>query len=98
MAALAATHWSSFSDLVKQRSVSQLTVIWPASGTRQVFENVAAGQSIVITEGEATFKVMKQPEPIASHASQLGCTSHRGLRLLQGPQAAAVGRTPAQAS
>ena len=56
--------------LGQERSVSRLTVIWPASGTRQVFENVAAGQSIVITEGEATFKVMKRPAPIASHASR----------------------------
>ena len=56
--------------LGEERSVSRLTVIWPASGTRQAFENVVADQSIVITEGEANFKVMKRPEPIASHASR----------------------------
>ena len=53
--------------LGQARSVSRLTVFWPASGTRQVFENVAAGQSIVITEGEANFKFMKRPEAIAPH-------------------------------
>jgi hypothetical protein len=48
------------------RSISRLTVIWPTSHTRQVFENVAAGQSIVITEGEAAFKVLKQRPLVAT--------------------------------
>jgi tetratricopeptide (TPR) repeat protein len=52
------------------RSVSRLTIIWPTSHTRQVFENVAAGQSIVITEGGSSFKVLKQPAPVASQSGR----------------------------
>ncbi len=51
------------------RSVSRLTVIWPTSHTQQVFDNVAAGQSIAITEGEAAFKVLKQTRAVASQSS-----------------------------
>ena len=47
------------------RSVARLTVIWPTSHTQQTFENIAAGQSIEITEGEASFKVLKQPPFVA---------------------------------
>ena len=70
MAVSAATRSSSSSDWAAHRSVSRLTVIWPTSHTRQVFENVAAGQSIVITEGGASFKVLKQPAPVASQSGR----------------------------
>ncbi len=43
------------------KSASQVTVSWPASGTTQTFHDVAADQMIAITEGESTFKVVKQP-------------------------------------
>ncbi len=49
------------------RSVSRLTVTWPTSHTRQVFENIVAGQSIVITEGVASFKILEQ-RPFVAHA------------------------------
>ena len=45
------------------RDVAQLTVTWPASRTHQVFANIAAGQSIVITEGDASFDVLRLPAP-----------------------------------
>ena len=47
------------------KSVASLTVTWPTSHTQQTFENIAAGQSIEITEGEAAFKVLKQPAFVA---------------------------------
>ena len=47
------------------KSVAHLTVTWPTSRTQQTFENIAAGQSIVITEGDASFKVLKQPPIVA---------------------------------
>ncbi len=56
--------------LGKVRNVSRLTIVWPTSRTQQVFENVAADQSIVITEGDTTFKVLKQPTPVAVQSSR----------------------------
>jgi tetratricopeptide (TPR) repeat protein len=48
------------------RSVEKLTVVWPTSHPRQIFEKVAAGQFIVITEGEPTLGVLSQPKSIAA--------------------------------
>ena len=38
--------------------IVRLEVFWPTSNTRQVFENVKTGQSIEVTEGEETFRVI----------------------------------------
>ena len=48
----------------KAASVDVLEVFWPTSGERQVFQNVAPGQRIVITEGQPdfqTFPIRKIP-------------------------------------
>ena len=59
-AASAATHWSSRSAWAMRPRVAQVTVSWPTSGTTQTFRDVPADQMIVITEGEASFNVVKQ--------------------------------------
>ena len=38
-----------------------VTVSWPTSKTTQTFRDLAAGQSIEITEGSGSFKVLQQP-------------------------------------
>jgi hypothetical protein len=43
--------------------VTDLTVSWPTSKTTQTFRDVAADQSIEITEGSDSFKVLHQPRP-----------------------------------
>jgi hypothetical protein len=43
------------------KTVARLTVSWPATGMTQTFQDVAADQAIVITEGANTFKVLRQP-------------------------------------
>ena len=50
------------------RSVSRLSVTWPASQKTQTFENIPAGQSIEITEGSDAIKVLNQP-PFAAHGA-----------------------------
>ena len=45
--------------------VDQLAVSWPTSGTTQVFRDVAADQSIVITEGSESFQA-GPPVPVRS--------------------------------
>jgi ASPIC and UnbV len=42
-------------------SVDRLTVTWPTSQTTQTFHNITADQSIEITEGADSFKVLIQP-------------------------------------
>jgi hypothetical protein len=41
--------------------VTELTVSWPTSKTTQTFRDVAADQSLEITEGSDSFKVLHQP-------------------------------------
>jgi hypothetical protein len=41
--------------------VDAITVSWPTSKTKQIFQDLAADQSIEITEGSGTFKVVRQP-------------------------------------
>ncbi len=41
-------------------TASQVIVSWPTSGTTQTFKDVPSDQMIVITEGEASFNVVKQ--------------------------------------
>jgi hypothetical protein len=41
-------------------AVTQLTISWPTSQTTQKFRDVPADQLIMITEGEATYKAVKQ--------------------------------------
>jgi hypothetical protein len=48
-----------------QSRVAELTVWWPTSQTTQTFRDVDAGQSIEITEGSSSFKVLHQP-PLAA--------------------------------
>ena len=43
------------------RSVDRLSVIWPASRTRQTFRNIAADQAILVTEGTDSFRVLATP-------------------------------------
>ena len=43
------------------RSVTRLTVTWPTSKTSQTFRDVGADQTIEITEGTGSFKVLRQP-------------------------------------
>jgi hypothetical protein len=42
-------------------AVDTLTVHWPASDTKQAFHNVAADQTIEVTEGSSSFEVRTQP-------------------------------------
>jgi hypothetical protein len=42
-------------------SVAELTVSWPTSHTTQTFRDLAADQSIEITEGSDSFKTLHQP-------------------------------------
>ena len=58
------------------KSIARLTVTWPTSHTQQTFENLAAGQSIEITEGEASFKVLKQPAFVAQLPIGRAVASH----------------------
>jgi hypothetical protein len=50
--------------LSEAASVSRLTVSWPTSRTSQTFQDVPAGQEIVITEGTDGYKAIHHP-PIA---------------------------------
>lgn len=50
--------------LVDAKSVPRLTITWPTSHTTQVFHDVAADQTLEITEGVDTFKVLHLP-PLA---------------------------------
>jgi hypothetical protein len=61
------------------RSVERLVVTWPTSGTMQTFENVAAGQSIEVTEGSSSFKVLHVP-PLPSPKRRAAATAP-GSRL-----------------
>ncbi len=47
--------------LLDAKSVSELEITWPTSKTRQIFRDVAADQSIEITEGVEAFKKLDQP-------------------------------------
>ncbi len=47
--------------LLDAPSVDRLTVTWPASKTTQTFRNIAADQFLVITEGNDSYTVRKQP-------------------------------------
>jgi hypothetical protein len=47
--------------LLDATTVSELTVSWPTSRTTQTFRDIAADQSIEITEGAETFKALRQP-------------------------------------
>ena len=49
------------------RAVSRLSITWPSTPATQIFENISAGQSIEISEGSASIKVLKQP-PLSPHA------------------------------
>jgi hypothetical protein len=51
--------------LSEATSVSRLTVSWPVSRTSQNFDNLAADQAIVITEGTDAYRVLHQrPLPL----------------------------------
>jgi hypothetical protein len=41
--------------------VEELEVVWPTSGTRQTFKDIAADQTIEIREGDATVRVIAPP-------------------------------------
>jgi len=61
--------------LGKEARADWLQVTWP-SGAVQRFENVDRGSSILITEGEATFKQIQErrfnlPDPISAEEAQL---------------------------
>jgi hypothetical protein len=47
--------------LAKATSVDDLTIAWPTSKTTQTFRNLAADQSIEITEGASSFRVVNPP-------------------------------------
>jgi hypothetical protein len=47
--------------LLDETKVAQLTVSWPVNGSTQTFRDVAADQTLVITEGAAPYKVLQQP-------------------------------------
>jgi hypothetical protein len=47
--------------LLDATRVAELTVSWPTSQTTQTFHDLAANQTIEITEGSDTFKVLDQP-------------------------------------
>jgi hypothetical protein len=47
--------------LLDDTTVAQLTVSWPVSKTTQTFHDVPADQAITITEGDETYKVLRQP-------------------------------------
>lgn len=38
--------------------IASLTVVWPGTGTSQTFHNLAADQSIEVTEGESSYRVL----------------------------------------
>lgn len=38
------------------KKIDSLEIFWPVSGMTQVFENVAAGQEITITEGDSRWR------------------------------------------
>ena len=62
--------WVQMIGLGEARVVTRLSVTWPGNPVAQTFLNVSAGQSIEITEGSASFKVLKQP----------AFSAHRGER------------------
>jgi len=67
--------------LADAKSVTRLTVTWPTSKTSQTFRDVAADQSIEVTEGSDTFKVRHQPRlPSPPPAVQSHTTDARGAR------------------
>jgi hypothetical protein len=53
--------WVQLIGLGDARTVSRLTVTWPAGQAKQTFENVPAGQSIEITEGLNSYQTLEQP-------------------------------------
>jgi hypothetical protein len=60
--------WVQMIGLGDNQTVSRLSVTWPVSQTTQTFENVPAGQSIEITEGSASFNLLRQPQLSARRA------------------------------
>lgn len=51
--------------LAKAARVATLEVSWPTSGTTQVFRDLAANQSVEITEGAAGYKLLpRRPIPL----------------------------------
>ena len=53
--------------LLDATRVGELTVSWPTSRTTQTFRDVAADQTIEITEGSNSFKVLHQPASPSPH-------------------------------
>ena len=47
--------------LIDATRVAELSVSWPTSRTTQTFHDVAADQTIVITEGSSSMKVVRRP-------------------------------------
>ncbi len=60
--------------------IPRLEIEWPASKTRQIFENVAANQFLEITEGEAEYRVLPvaampfRPQDISEEAPPASLT------------------------
>jgi hypothetical protein len=46
--------------LLNETKVDQLTVSWPVSGSTQTFRDLPADQAITITEGDDSYKVLRQ--------------------------------------
>ena len=44
-------------------SIDAITVSWPTSRTTQSFRDIAADQTIEITEGTATYQALRQRPP-----------------------------------
>ncbi len=60
-------------------TVDVLEIFWPASGTKQRFENVAAGQLLRIREGEATYSTHSFPAfELGAAATGAGHSGHGG--------------------
>jgi hypothetical protein len=47
--------------LGRAEAIESLSIVWPASGTRQTFENVALDRFYRLTEGEAELVVLESP-------------------------------------
>lgn len=62
--------------LLDSTSVAQLNVSWPTSRSVQVFREIPGNQSIVITEGDAQFKVLPRQRPGTLRADHHSRTSH----------------------
>jgi len=42
------------------KSIDKIEIFWPTSNTRQVFSNISADQSLLIREGDQSFKIIKE--------------------------------------